>query len=89
MTLRAIGLGGLGKGLLTIMANTAGCFLAMIFLAHLKIALFHLKDFGMAFVAFHLVRFMTEGYRTRALRSIGYVTPSYLLGLNAGGIKAN
>jgi hypothetical protein len=85
MTLRAISLCCLGKGLFPVVANAAARFLRVIFDVHLKITLFHLEDFGMAFIAFHFgMRFMTEDDRIRSFRCIGYVSTSHLLGLNTG-----
>lgn len=85
MTLRTISLRCLGKGLFPIVASAAAHFLRVIFLVHLEIALFHLKNFGMAFIAFHFsMCFMAEGYGVRSFRGIGYIPTAYLLGLNAG-----
>ena len=67
------------------MANAAAYFLRVIFLVQLEITFFHLKDLGMAFIAFHFsMRFMAEGYGVRPFRRIGYIPAAYLLGLNAG-----
>ncbi len=85
MTFRAISFCCLGKGLFPIVADAATRSLRMIFDAHLNITLFHLKDFGMAFIAFHFsMRFMAKNHGVRSFGSIGYIPAAHLLGLNAG-----
>ena len=89
MTLRAIRVCRLGKGLFAVMASPATRFLRVILLVHLEIALFHLEDLGMAFITLHFrMRFMAENDRVRSLRGIGYVPAPHLLGLDAGCRKA-
>ncbi len=67
MTLGAIGIGRLSKGLLPVVAYAAGNFLRVIFLRQLGRPLFHLENLRMAFVALHcLMRCMVECYRVSA-----------------------